>query len=452
MLQHIKKMPATLSAQVHRVLAWFQDDVFRRLFLNAGKLLSGEGFAAVIGFVSTTITARALGPENYGILALVLTYKATVGTLVSFNAWQAIIKFGSEAQHKKDAIGLKQLLKFGFLLDVGSAFVGTILAISVSGLTINVLGWDPAIRNLLMLYSILILFSLSGTPIGVLRLYDRFDLLSYTSVLGALARLVGVTWCFLTGQGLLSFVVAYLIGTIIGNLYQLFASLWVIRKRNLLDFVYTPLHGIRQRFTGIWDFVWTTNFNSTIRLLSREADGLIIAGFTTPNALGLYKIAKQFSKILPMLVNPLLQSIYPELARLWSARTKRRFVSLIKRSTLFSSIIGGLGWLGFVVFGRWLINLTVGVAYQDAYWVTVFYMLALYVFLVSFAISPAMQAIGLVREVLLTTLVGTVVYFVLLFFLVPELDILGASLAYLGYFIVMNGIRPFYLLPHLRPT
>ena len=75
-----------------RVLSWFKDDVFRRLFLNAGKLLSANVVAATFGLIAAILTARALGPANYGILALVLVYEATIGNLVTFNAWQAVIK------------------------------------------------------------------------------------------------------------------------------------------------------------------------------------------------------------------------------------------------------------------------------------------------------------------------------------------------------------------------
>lgn len=74
-----------------RVLSWLQDDVFRHLFINAGKLLSANAIAAVLGLVATVLTARALGPEQYGVLALVLVYQLTVGKLVTFNAWQAVI-------------------------------------------------------------------------------------------------------------------------------------------------------------------------------------------------------------------------------------------------------------------------------------------------------------------------------------------------------------------------
>lgn len=448
--QNMKAIANCFVCSWRRVLSWFKDDVFRHLFLNAGKLLTANGIAAVLGFVAAVLTARALGLENYGILALVGAYQLTVGKLVTFNAWQAIIKFGSEALRANDHQGLRQLIKFGFSLDVGSAVVGTILAIVLSGPVIALLGWDQAVRPLLVLYSVLVLFSLSGTPIGVLRLFDRFDLLSYTVVLSVLVRLVGVAWCLMTGQGLFGFVLVYLITGIAGQLYQVFASLWVLHKQSVNNIIRQPLRGIRSRFPGIWDYVWTTNVTMTIRMLSREADGLVIAGLTNPSALALFKIAKQFSRVLPMFSEPLSQSIYPELVRLWAGDQRKQFFSLIKRTTLLTSTMAFSGWLVFIVLGKWIIILTFGPAFQDAYLVTVFYMLAMVVFLCCFALTPSMLAIGLVRKNFVANVAATFAYFGLLFPLVNNLGIIGASLAYIGFFIVWSCIMMFFLLSFWR--
>jgi len=432
-----------------RVLAWFKDDVFRRLFVNAGKLLSANAVAAVLGLVATVLTARALGPERYGIFALVLVYQLTVGKLVTFDAWQAIIKFGSDALHADDQPALRQLIKFGFGLDVASAIVGTVLAISLSGPVISLLGWDQSVRPLLVLYSVLILFSLSGTPIGVLRLFDRFDLLSYTAVLNGVVRLTGVAWCFLTGQALLGFVLVYLVTGIIGQLYQIFASLWVLRKQNVKGIIRQPVGAIRSRFPGIVDYVWTTNLTMTVRMLSREADGLFIAGLTTPEALGLFKVAKQFSSVLPKLSGPLSQALYPELARSWTKRNKGRFVSLIKRTTVFTMAAAFSGWVVFIVTGPWVIRITVGPAFQHAYWVTVFYLLAMVIFLCSFSLTPSLLAMGLARKSFFANLAATVIYFCLLFPAIGHFGIVGASLAYVGFFAAWSGIMVFFLTTHL---
>lgn len=345
-------MPGNLSLQAQRIADWFREDLPRRMFFNAGRLLGASGVAAAISLFVTALTARTLGPEKYGVLALVLVYQVTISTLVTFNAWQAIIKYGSETLQANDRSGLRQLILFGFSLDIVSAFTGTLLAVGLSGLIIGLMGWDESIRNLLVLYSFLTLFSFKGTSIGVLRLFDRFDLLSYSVVLSAIVRLIGVTWCFVTEQDLLGFVLVYLITGIIGQLYQLFAALWVLKRKSLGIFPSRPLYDVRKRFPGLLDYVWTTNLSSTIRMISRESDELIIAGLTTPADLGLYKIAKQFSRALPLLTNPLYQSIYPELARLWAADNAKTFRSIIIRSTILVGSIAFVGWVFFISIGE----------------------------------------------------------------------------------------------------
>lgn len=434
-----------------RVVSWFNDDVFRRLFINAGKLLSANAVAAVLGLIATVLTARALGPQNYGILALVLVYELTVGKLVTFNAWQAIIKFGSEALHAGDRTGLHQLVKFGFALDIASAVIGTVLAMALAGPVIGLLGWDLSVRPLLMLYSMLILFSLSGTPIGVLRLFDRFDLLSYTAVLSAVVRLAGVAWCLLTERGLFGFVLVYLVTGIIGELYQVAASFWVLTKQDVSGIVHAPLGCIRGRFPGILDYVWTTNLNSTVRMLSREVDELIIAALTTPAALGIFKVAKQFASVLPRFLDPLYQSIYPELTRLWAAKGRKSFVSLIKRTTSLTGAAAFIGWLAFVLFGKWFVELIVGNAYSDAYVVAAIYMLAMIIAIVGFTLQPSMLAVGLPRSSLKANLISTAIYLSTLIPLVYRLGAIGASLAHVGFYLVWCILMLRFLLPHIRP-
>jgi len=419
-----------------RVLAWFKDDVFRRLFVNAGKLLSANAIAAVLGLVATVLTARALGPQQYGVFAVVLVYQLTVSRLVTFNAWQAIIKFGSEALHADDLPALRKLIKFGFTLDVTSAVVGTVLAVALSGPVISLLGWDRSIRSLLVLYSVLILFSPSGTPIGVLRLFDRFDLLSYIVVFSSIIRLAGVCWCFISKEGVWGFVLIYLIAGITGQFCQLIVSLWVLRGHGVGAFLGVPLCGVARRFPDLREYIWTAYADTSVRMFSREADELVIAGFTTPAALGVFKIAKQFARVLPRLVDPLYQSIFPELSRLWHNGEKERLVRFIKRTTFLVGVLGIAIWGFFVLCGGSLIRVTVGPEYASAYWVTVVYLFALVIALVSFSFTPLALSVGKPRTPLKSDLIATTLYFIVLVPLLGSIGIVGASIAYVLYFAV----------------
>ena len=182
--------------------------------------------------------------------------------------------------------------------------------------------------------------------------------------------------CVLSSQPLLGYVVAHLLAAIVGQVFLLVASLWVLGRRRVAGVAAQPIARVTAVFPGIWDYVWTTQVNSSIRMISREADELIIAWLAGPASLGLFKMAKQFSRVLPMLTDPLYQSIYPELSRAWAAADPRQLLGLVKRSTLLVSLPAMGGWLAFVVLGNELIRWTVGEAYSGAYLPAVIYMLA----------------------------------------------------------------------------
>ena len=372
-------------------------------------------------------------------------YAQVIGKLVTFHAWVAIVKFGDEALHKNDRSGLRQLIKLGFFLDLSSAIVGTLLAISLSGVIIDLLGWDRTVQPLIVLYSILILFTLNGTPIGVLRLYDRFDILSYTGVLTAFIKLCGVIICLLFDQGLTVFVLVYLIAEILGQFYQVIASLWVLRAQKVGNFLDEPLKGLGQRFSGIWKYVWSTNLNQTIKIVSRQGDSLLVAGLTTPADLSFYTIAKGIAKIMGSMSDPFFQSIYPELTRLWAASKKKEFVALIKRTTFILTGVALIIWLSFIVLGHPLIKLAFGTSYQASYILAVIYMFARVIAVCAFALGPALVTIGLPGEWLSALIITTVVYFLLLVPSVSTMGIIGAPLSYVAYQIVWLSSAMYFL-------
>jgi O-antigen/teichoic acid export membrane protein len=175
-------------------------------------------------------------------------------------------------------------------------------------------------------------------------------------------------------------------------------------------------------------------------MISREADELIIAWLAGPASLGLFKVAKQFSRVLPMLTDPLYQSIYPELSRAWAAAKPRQLLGLVKRSTLLVSIPAIGGWLAFVVLGKDLIRLTVGEAYSEAYLPAVIYMLALTIAVMAFCLQPLMLAIGKPRYSLVANVIATMVYLAMLGPATTAFGIEGSAACYVVYFCVWVGI------------
>lgn len=389
----------------------------------------------MLGLASLALTARALGVEEFGILVLITTYVMIIDKLVNFQSWQAVIKYGADALEQNRDQDFKSLVKFGFMLDGATAILGTAIGTSAAWFVGHWRGWDEQLVLMAAIYSIVILFHIQGTPTGLLRLFDKFNKVAYQHVIASFIKLFGVSIAFFSGAGLWAFLVVWAIADILGNLILVYFASQELAQRKFHGILQSKLGDISQKFSGLWGFALTTNFNSAIRMTSRELDIMIIAALLSPAAVGLYKIAKQFSLVIQKTIDPLYQSIFPELARLYAKGEITKFVCFGFRSSLLAGLFALGVWLFFFFFGEMAIVLIVGNEYLGATGVMLWYMMAIVVATVSFPLQPAMLSMGRPHTTLWVHLVATVIYFTALFVLLPSMGLVGAGVSYLIYYI-----------------
>lgn len=415
---------------------WFKEDSFRLLFKNAGTLLSGNMVAWILGLATFAITARILGPAQFGTLVLITTYVTIVDKLLNFQSWQALIKYGAEALVRKSNDDFKSVVKFCTLLDVGTAVLGTVVAVMAVSWIGQWLSWDGETVRMAALYSFVILFNISGTPTGILRLFNRFRLFAVQSVISAVIKFIGIVILFFIGSDLWSVLLLWMVTTIIGQLL-LFGLGW--REIHIQGFKGThkvPIRDVSTRHQGIWSFVFATNLNSSIKMTSRELDTLIIGGLVGAEGAGLFKVAKQIAAIPAMVSDPLYQAIYPDLSRRWAKGDITAFKQFIVRSGLVAGAGATIIWLGFILFGPFFIKLLFGAEYIGAQPVLVWYMLAMVIAIYGFPLTPAMLSMGRPKTSFWIQLSSTIAYFPLLFIFIEWLGLVGAGVAYVCYYLI----------------
>ena len=101
-------------------VSWFSDLVFRRVFKNAGFLLSGKFATGILGLAYLSLAARGLGVEQFGLLVLVQTYVQVITGLTTFHSWQAVIRYGALSVEHDDTPGFQTLISFTTALDVSA--------------------------------------------------------------------------------------------------------------------------------------------------------------------------------------------------------------------------------------------------------------------------------------------------------------------------------------------
>ena len=164
----LHRNPAILSADLW---AWLRKTMLGRLFKDASVLTAGNVVASGLDFVSLAVTARVLGPAALGVLVLIRAYVTVINKLLDFQSWQVLIAYGAEALERNDRRLFQQLVRFGLCLDLSAAVLGALVGVSLVQWVGRWQGWEPTTVRLATLYSVGILFSISGAPKGVLRLF-----------------------------------------------------------------------------------------------------------------------------------------------------------------------------------------------------------------------------------------------------------------------------------------
>lgn len=414
---------------------WLSDRIFRRLFMNASWLVSGNFLAALIGLANMALTARILGIDVFGVFVLITSYVAILIRLLNFQTWQALIKYGAHAIADHKSGQLKQLVKFCTLLDLSSAIGGAIVGIAAAPFVAGLLHLNAQQETFLILYSIIIASSLAGVPTGVLRLFNRYHTLAFQGTFSACLALAGLSAVWFYKGGLGAVLLTYAIAQIAGNMFLLINGWRALRLEGFHQIWASRLQGIRAQNAGIVGFIFYTNIESSVKIL-RELDVFIIKLLLSAEAVGIYRVARRLGDTMAIAIDPFFQAIYPELARFAAEKNMQGFKTLMLRSSL---LVGGFSFvvfLGFLALGQWFINLVFGPEYAQAYPLAVICILAMVVWALAQPLSPALYTLGHLRHVYYVHLITALSYLALLYAMTFQWGILGAALALLVFYML----------------
>lgn len=435
----IDRLISILPAPVRRRIASITSDAhFTNLFKNAGTLFSGQMVAWVLSLATLALMVRLLGPTSYGIFVLITTYVTIIDSLISFKSWQAMIKYGAEALESEDREGFKGITKFCMVLDASTAAIGAIIAVGIATLVGDYLSWSSETIWMVTLYSVVILFNLSGAPTGLLRLFNKYRLFSTYQIIVALIKLIGISILFIAGASLTQVILFWLGANIFSQLLFLGIGWWQLHIHGYFGTWRASLRAVTENHPDIIGFVFTTNINSSLKVVATELDILIVGALTGAAGAGLYKVAKQVAAIPAMITDPLYHAIYPDLSRLWAKGEIGPFKRLMFRASMAAGALAIVIWLGFIVLGELFIRLLFGPEFVAAQPVLVVYMLAMVIAIFGLPLQPAMLAMGRPKTSLNVFIASTIFYFIILFPLINYFGVVGAAIAYVLDYVVLT--------------
>jgi O-antigen/teichoic acid export membrane protein len=418
----------------------FQGGPMRAIARNLGWMLASRGVLAILSLVYLAIVTRTLGVAGFGRFALITGASQALATVVGFQTWQIIVRYGTEHLAHPDKAGdetrLARLFKACGLLDLGSAVVGVILAAIIIHTWGEALGVRPVHARATMIFTIAQLLSIRSTPLGILRLRDRFSFAAAADSVTPATRLVGAVLAALFLPSVTGFLIAWGLAEVLTA-----AAYWMaLARTGDLKLLFGRGVGVRDVVVdhpGIVRFSLATNASSSLGLSSKQIPLLLVGGTVGTASAGAFRLALQLAQALTKVSQLLARAAFPEIVRAVAAGGLARVRQMILRSFLMATVVAAFAFLIVVLFGHPVLTLMGGKEFGRAYPILLWLAAAGCIDLVTVGFEPLLLAANRIGATFIARVVGIVALFGVSFWLSPSLEVIGVSIAVLVNAIVV---------------
>ena len=379
---------------VRRIVGWFRDRAVRRVVRYGVPAALGKLVMSLAGLVTTALLARQLGPGPFGVIAVIRTVVAIVDQYANFNTWQAIVKYGTEAQAAHRTRDVERVIKLAVVIDVATGVLAALVILGLAYAIPSTFSWTAHEGMLCALYGVTLFTRVAGASDGIFRICDAYRAQAISSSIGALAMTAAVGVAVAVDASFDGCVYALVGGEVISNLVVTAASFRVARERGFGGWARASLASVRTSFQGIVHFLVATNAQLTVKKTAGELDMVIVGAMLGKVSSGLYRIVKQLGSIPGRIFMPFEQVVFTELARAAAAHDYAGFKRLLRRFTGLVGLGSLVIWAIAAVASAPIIRLVAGDEFVGAADSFRWFLLAVVLLIVNSTIMRALIALG----------------------------------------------------------
>ncbi len=404
---------------------WFKDQQFRALLKNSSYLGVSKVVAALCGIATLAFAGRGLGVILFGTLILITSYAKAVSGIAKFQSWQLIVRYGGHGIAHGDPEHFRVATGFAFALDVISGLVGLIAGAALLPFVGEWTGIKPEYLYLAMLYCTLVPIMTSATPDGVLRVLDRFDLISWSGTLMPITRALLAGAAFMTDASFPVYVIIWYVTELAGQVYPWMLAWRELKRVGLLE-------GIRPTLKptvlpGAWRFAIEVNLATSVQAVWGPIGRLVVGGLLGPAGAALFRVASTLADSAQKPADLLGKAFYPQVMRM--DLTSNKPWKLMLRGSALVSVIMVLAIIVMLFAGKPLMVLIFGKQFAGAYEPLVILTAIPFLGIFSFPLTPMLYALGRSDGPLKAKIYASVTFFVTIAPLSWALDIVGAAIA-----------------------
>lgn len=385
---------------------------------------AGSSGTAVLNLLQSALIARLLGVADFGLWALLTTMFTTVVALAGFRVAEPLTRYIVEFRSRQDRDGLHQVFGAAILTELvtlsAAAALGILIAAMLGGAYMG-----AGVKALLIYALSLPAATLNPVLFAAARDARRVGLPTLLTLVTESLRLLLLIACAVAGiDSIESVAWIWLLTTLL----QAGASTLLLRW--ILDEHY----GIRlaslcrasmsaSRLGGFWDFMRKNFAASSISAVLKNADLLILGALQTPEAVGVFRVAKSTSAILQMISTPVSSAFYQDINEFVLHGNRAGGWQLIRHAMLAIAPVILLITLFTAVFSSNIIAIIYGDAFRPAAGPLIVLLLSSAVLSMLFWAHPTLLALGQ-TSFYLWSLVATTIAAIPLYWLSARIGLL----------------------------
>lgn len=316
---------------------------------NSLIIFSGNVVNSLLSLAAIILVSRALGPANFGILAVYSSIIVTLLGLTDFGLGTTAIKLISsslEKNHQKTVA----LMKVIFKLEIAGGILIGISGLLFSSLIANLLGGQQFLFAVRMAF-LASIFTSAGAFVGpFFAAYEKFLKNAIVSLFANVAKILGVLILFKLGSlHLNNILVLY---TLIA-IFAFFVGLYFAPRGYLEK---TTKSEEKKAFGEIFHFSKWVLLSYVASVIAGKMDIFLLAGFKGNTEVGLYAAGQQLASIMPLMIGAISTVLLPRVSKM---KTSEEFRSYFKKVILGASILV-VFLLPALLFGDFFIELIFG--------------------------------------------------------------------------------------------
>jgi len=306
---------------------------------SVGIVLGGNFISVILGFWFVILTARVLGPAQFGVFSTILAYSIFISAISDLGVSQSIVKFFHETKNIKEQKNW-----------VGSGFFSVLLSSIIISL-ISTLIYHFGLRNLWDHQSDSYSFALFAMNIVIT--INTFFLAYFQSKEKFLKRAL-IDNLFSLSRILLTLYILY-----VGRL-NVTTCLWIIVLAYIIAIItalFISKQGINLGWMRLSEIISLLKFgkwlalNSIFANLYGKLDLMMLAWLVTAYDTGQYSAASRFITIFPLVVSSISSVAAPRLAQFNIDLEVKKYVK-----KMYLLLVGiSIGMLSLVILGPFII-------------------------------------------------------------------------------------------------